>query len=272
MSRPKILTPIDRFFYEDAASDYCKTLPLEHFMETTHQATQRKVTVASFDQITPHRPDIHCYSELLIQYPLGEFRNIGRVCPDNMIVLYDGTIKAEGSYNLPFQPVGPLMVIESVSKSSHGKDYEESFVKYEQQAKVPYYLMYHPVEEELLLFKLRPRKGYVSIKPNADGSYAIPELEVEVAEHEHWLRYWFRGKLLPLTAELAIDLEKSQKELRRARQQLRKAESRIERAEAQAAQATAQAEQERLARLQLEAELTRLRAAMGHPNGGASAS
>ena len=119
------------------------------------------------------------------------------------------------------------------------------------------------MEEEILLFKLRPRKGYVSIKPNAEGRYAIPNLEVEVAVHEHWLRYWFRGKLLPLTDELAKELDQSKKALRRTKQQLRKAESRADQAESQA-------EQERLRRVQLEAELTRLRAMMGHQNGNAS--
>ena len=39
-----ILTPEE---YDNAAQQYCRSLPLEHFMEATAQATQRKITLES---------------------------------------------------------------------------------------------------------------------------------------------------------------------------------------------------------------------------------
>ncbi|MGH7227537.1 MAG: Uma2 family endonuclease, partial [Gemmataceae bacterium] len=47
---------------------------------------------------------------------------------------------------------------------------------------------------------------YVSVKPNTNGRCEIPELELEVGLHGGWMRYWFRGELLPLPAELQAEL------------------------------------------------------------------
>ena len=46
------------------------SLPLEHFMESTPQATQRKITLESFDLIYVSRKDVQCFNELLVQYPI----------------------------------------------------------------------------------------------------------------------------------------------------------------------------------------------------------
>jgi len=45
MSSPTPL-PLLRIRYYEAAQAYLKSLPLEHFMEATPQATQRKITLA----------------------------------------------------------------------------------------------------------------------------------------------------------------------------------------------------------------------------------
>lgn len=65
-SPPRILL---RLKYEEAAQAYLRSLPLEHFMESTPQATQRQITLESFDLVKPHRPDLHVFNELLVQYP-----------------------------------------------------------------------------------------------------------------------------------------------------------------------------------------------------------
>ena len=87
---PATFTDADRRFYERAAQEYYDSLPLEHFVESTPQQQQRLITVASFAAIRAKRPDIHCLNEMLIQYPLGSVREIGRIVPDNLVVLHDG--------------------------------------------------------------------------------------------------------------------------------------------------------------------------------------
>jgi hypothetical protein len=54
--------------YEQAASEYLRRLPPEHFMEWTSQATQREMTLASLDLVNAQRADVHVFNELLVQY------------------------------------------------------------------------------------------------------------------------------------------------------------------------------------------------------------
>ena len=132
--------------YFEAEQEYLKSLPPEHFMEVTPQATQRKITLESFDLITAVRPEVQVFNELLVQYERkqkGEDKDkkrLGQVVPDNMVVLHDERIKAEGSFNLPLQPVRPFLVLEYVSKSNKRKDYDDNMLKYEHEIKVQYYL------------------------------------------------------------------------------------------------------------------------------------
>src|SRR5581483_4887371 len=187
-----------RIKYYEAAQAYLRSLPPEHFMEAVPQATQRKITVESLDLVTARRPEVQVFNELLVQYPLRGDK-IGQVVPDNMVVLHPEPIVAEGSYDVPFQPAGPFWVMEYVSNSNKRKDYEQSFVKYERELKVPYYLLFYPDGQELALYHLKSRK-YVSVKPNAAGRCAIVEMELELALLDGWVRYWFKGELLPLPA------------------------------------------------------------------------
>ena len=203
-------------------------------MESTTQATQREITLASFALIRVSRPDIQCFNELCVIYPIpGQDVDVpGKVVPDNMIVIHNKPIVAEGSYMTPHQPVGPLLVLEYVSKSSVRKDYEVNHVKYERELAVPYYLLFYPDADEFTLFKLKDGK-YITVRPNAQGRYAIPELELEVELLDTWVRYWFRGELLPLSGELLKD--------RDAEHKARQAAEGREQAERQARQ-TAEAE------------------------------
>ena len=230
-----------KLLYEWAEQRYLKSLPPEHFMESTTQATQRKITVESFDLIHVSRPDVQCFNELLVQYPIpgSDPEKPGQVVPDNMVVIHPKPIVAEGSYMTLLQPVGPFLMLEYVSKSSVRKDYEVNCVKYERELSVPYYLLFYPDADELTLFKLRDGK-YTTVRPNAQGRYAIPELELEVALLSKWMRYWFRDELVPLPDELLKDRDAKQIELNAERQARQAAESR-EKAERQARQ-TAEAE------------------------------
>ncbi len=199
--------------YHRAAQEYLYRLPPEHFMEATPQATQREITVESFALVRSVRPDVHYFNELLVQYPLPRRRRPGQIVPDNMVVLYDGPLVAVGSYDVPLQPVGPFLVLEYVSKGSERKDYDQSQQKYEQQLKVPYFLLFYPDIQELTLFRHTGEK-FVSVKPNELGRRSIPELEMEVAILDGWARYWFRGELLPLPADMKRELDKMRTELK----------------------------------------------------------
>jgi Uma2 family endonuclease len=224
--------------YHEAEQEYLRSLPPEHFMEAMPQATQRKITVESLDLVGARRADFHLFNEMLVQYPRKGKTKPGQVVPDNMVVLHGDPIKAEGSYNLPLQPAAPFWVLEYVSKGTKRKDYDDNMQKYERELKVPYFLLFFPDAQELTLYRHTGRK-YVSVKPNAAGRCAIPELELEVALLDGWVRFWHRGELLPLPAERERELQS-------------------ERAARQAAER--RAEGDRLARMEAEREVERLRA------------
>jgi Uma2 family endonuclease len=223
-TKPKALIAVA---YEEAAREYLRSLPLEHFMEATAQATQRKITLESLDLVAARRPDVHVFNELLVQYPRPGERKPGQVVPDNMVVICKQPPEAQTSYNLPLEPAGPFWVLEYVSKSNKRKDYEDSFDKYERDLKVPYYLVFYPDTQDLTLYRHTGKK-YVSVKPNKQGRYPIPDLELEVGLLGGWVRYWHRGELLPLPADLQRDLEEAR---RQADEATRRADAEARRAE-----------------------------------------
>jgi Uma2 family endonuclease len=252
--------------YYQAAQEYLRSLPLEHFMEATPQARQREIFLESLALIKATLPKVHVFNELLVQYPLRGRKRPGQVVPDNMIVVYDGPIEAEGSYDLPLQPARPFWVLEYVSKGSKRKDYDDNMEKYERHLKVPYYLVFYPEVQELTLYRHNGRK-YVTVKPNGQGRYAIPELEMEVALLDGWVRFWFRGELLPLPADLLRQVnetrqqrDEAQQQRDEAQQQLNQTQQQRDEAQQQRDEARRRAEEERRARVAAEAEAARLRA------------
>src|SRR5205823_2531421 len=110
----------------------------------------------------------------------------------------------------------------------------ESFEKYEQELKVPYYLVFYPDNQELTLYRHTGRK-YRATPPNEHGRHAIPELDLEVGLMDGWVRFWYQGELLPLPAELQRDLDETRRQLleekRRAEQEKQRAEQEKQRAE-----------------------------------------
>ncbi len=102
--------------YAEAAQAYLRSLPLEHFMEATSQACQRKITLESLDLVHARCPEVQVFNELLVQYPQGRKNKPGQVVPDNMIVVCPGPIKAEESYDVPLQPAKSFWVLEYVSR------------------------------------------------------------------------------------------------------------------------------------------------------------
>jgi DNA repair exonuclease SbcCD ATPase subunit len=237
--------------YAEYAREYLRSLPPEHFMEATAQATQRKITLESLDLVHAHRSDVQVFNELLVQYPKARQRRPGQVVPDNMVVVWPEPIKAEGSFDTPLQPVGPFWTLEYVSKANRRKDYEDSFKKYERDLKVPYYLAFYPDNQELTLFHLRGSR-YRSVPPDEQGRHGIAELDLEVGLRDGWVRFWYHGELLPLPADLQRDLDETRRQLRnekrRAEREKHRADQEKERAEQEQARAEEQrqrAEQER---------------------------
>lgn len=249
--------PLMRLHYENEAQAYLRSLPLEHFMESTPQATQRKITLESLDLVRARRSDFHLYNELLVQYQLGRSAEIRKVVPDNMVVLCDQRPHAISSYNVPLEPARPFWVLEYVSPSNPRKDYDDNFRKYEQELKVPYYLLFYPDTQDLSLFHLVKGK-YVTVKPNARGRYPIRKLRIELAIRDEWVRYWYEGELLALPAELQFDLDES-------RRQLQQANRRADEANRRANEANRRADEQRQRAQALEEELARLRAGSQRP-------
>jgi Uma2 family endonuclease len=221
--------------YEREAQAYLRNLPPEHFMEATAQATQRAITLASLALVKARRRDFHVFNELLVQYPRRGRRRLGQVVPDNMVVKTEQPIRAETSFNVPLEPAGPFWTMEYVSKSNPRKDYEDSFHKYERELKVPYYLVFYPDAGELTLYRHNKRK-YVTVKPNGHGRYPIPELDMEVALLEGWVRFWYQGKLLPLPEELQHDLDEARRQIKAEKQRADELQRRLEAAERELAE------------------------------------
>ncbi len=230
--------------YERAAHAYLRGLPLEHFMEATTQATQRKITLESLDLLHARRPDVQVFNELLVQYPLPGQRRPGQVVPDNMVVLCDEPTKAKTSFNVSLEPAPPFWVLEYVSRSNPRKDYVDNREKYERQLKVRYYLRFDPELQDLTLYH-HTGKRYVAAKANARGRCRISELDLEIGLRDGWVRFWHFGKLLPLPAELQRDLDQAAQAAaeagRRAESEARRADAEARRADAEAHRADAEA-------------------------------
>ncbi len=200
--------------YERAAAEYCASLPLEHFMEATGQSTQRRIAWSGLSLIAARRGYMQVFNELLVQYPHNG--GVGQVVPDNMVIRSKRQIKTAGSYNTAFESARPFWVLEYVSKSSHRKDYEENMLKYEEELKVPYYLIFDPDRQDLRLFHLRGA-NYGRVEPNQNGRLPVPELEVEVALFDGWARFWHQGELVPLPEDLQREVDELREQLDRAR-------------------------------------------------------
>jgi len=237
--------------YEQAADAYYHSLPLEHFMEAIPQSTQREITLESLAVLRARRTDVQVFNELLVQYfHEGQLR---QVVPDNMVRLSQQRTASKGSFITEYEEAQPFLMIEYVSDNSKGKDYGATFRKYEQELHVPYCLMYHPDRNDLRVHR-HTGEGYVLVTPNAQGRLEIPVLELEVAMLDGWVRYWHRGQLLALPAEL---LKQREEEHERAEQESRRAE-----------QESRRAEQEKALRTAAESEVARLRVLLEQAAGG----
>jgi Uma2 family endonuclease len=213
--------------YDRDADEYLASLPLDHFMESTPQAAQRKITLASHAQVEAIRSGFVCFNELLIHGRTGE--GVIHVVPDNMVVLGFSGDERLKSWAVELAPCPIFWVLEYVSESNRRKDYVENYEIYEAKLKAPYYLIFDP---ETLDFVLNRHNGtrYAPVEANEAGRRPLPEAEMEVAVLGGWVRFWHKGELLPLPHELRADLTEMGRRLdeeRRARERLQKENERI---------------------------------------------
>jgi hypothetical protein len=159
-----------------------------------------------------------------------------------MVVIHREPIKAEGSFDVPLQPAGPFLVLEYVSKSSQRKDYDDNMVKYERELKVPYYLLFYPDTQDLSIYRHTGRK-FVSVKFNDQDRLEIPKLELEAAILDGWVRYWYRGRLLPLPGELQRQLDEKTRLLEDTSRRLEASERARQAADQELARLRAELEQ-----------------------------
>jgi hypothetical protein len=142
---------------------------------------------------------------------------------------------SETSYILEAEKVLPLVVFEYVSPASYRKDYQTNFRRYESELKVPYYVLFYPEKQDLRVHR-NTGTAYELTPPNAAGRYPIPELELELGLLDGWVRFWYRGELLPLPAELQEQVEKEREGRAQAERRATQAEERATQAESEAAQ------------------------------------
>ncbi len=216
-----------RLRYARAAEAYFRGLPSEHFMAVTAQATQREITLESFALVKARHPGLQYFNDLPIQYPFGSRKQIRQVMPDNLVVIHSEPIKATDSFDVPLQPVRPFWVVEYVSQNNPRKDYDDSFKKYERELKVPYYLVFLPGNRGSTLYHHTGGK-YCTASPNKADRLRIPELNLEIGQADGWVRFWYKGKLLPLPAELDRQVEETRRQLRQLQKQARQAEERAD--------------------------------------------
>lgn len=214
--------------YDHAADEYQQSLTIENLMEATPQATQRKITLESFDLLAIQRPGVQCYNELLVMEPFvgpSGKKEILRVCPDNMLVLSAEPIEDKGYYVIEHHhPI--FMVLEYVSPNGQRKDYELNFRKYEAHIRPNYALIFDPDRNDLRIFR-HDGKSFVILEKNANGRFEIPEIELEVALLDGWTRFWHQQELLDLTGELGLKLRESQASVRRMDTQLRRKDAEL---------------------------------------------
>jgi Uma2 family endonuclease len=239
-SRP--VTEWTRADYEQAARAYEASLPLEHYMEGTAHAKQREVTVESFAVLRTRRHDVHILNELLIQYLINS--HLGQVVPDNAVALSDEPLEPMGSFNVPFETAALFWMLEYVSPSNTRKDYRENYRKYEQELRVPYYLIFNPENKDLRLYRLAGSR-YQAVTPNAAGRLAVPELTMEVGLIDGWARFWYEGELLPLPEELQAELDAMREQLAEAREQAVEEHRRAEEARRRADEAEDREQEQR---------------------------
>lgn len=195
------------------------------------QAKQRDITRWSFEVVRGARPDVQPFTNLLIQFPAGDNEAPDWIAPDNSVFVHAAPLDIGNSFDIPFQPVRPFFVLEYLTEANRRR-IQENYELCERKLEIRYYLRFDFNASTLELFKLDGGK-YSTILPNAFGRYAIPELELEVALLDKWVRYWFRGELVPLPGDLLKERDAERKARQAAEAELAKLRDELAKAKEQ---------------------------------------
>ncbi|MDA1015425.1 MAG: hypothetical protein O3A00_13360 [Planctomycetota bacterium] len=188
--------------YDAAALEYERSLTLEDIMESEEQADQR-LPFLGLQILQDNYPELGIFNELLVQFVFNN--KLGQVVPDNMLVLHvDPDKPKRKSYAVEHEQDVPFLVAEYVSDSDPKKDREsgKSYVKYEQQLQVPYYLILDTDQTEPLQLLCHNGASYEPVVANDRGRFAVPELDLEIGFRDRLIRYWHKTELLPIPKEV----------------------------------------------------------------------
>jgi hypothetical protein len=92
--------------------------------------------------------------------------------------------------------------------------------------------MFLPDDQDLRLYR-HDGTRYRKVKPNEHGRYAILELDLELGLYKGWVRFWHRGELLALPAELERQVRSAQSLAKQERKRREAAEAEIKKLRAQ---------------------------------------
>jgi hypothetical protein len=171
-------------------------------MESAVQGKQRSITLQSFDVISLRRPDIHCFNRISVWCPKGNSGNRRFVTPDHTIVIHSGPVPLDTDPVYLSAAVQPILAVNYVSADCpRPADFERQ--RREAEAGITYSLVFDADRRSVTGYHLTRPRRYVPLKCDEWNRLAVPELDLEVLVRDGWMRYWFRGELMPLATELA---------------------------------------------------------------------
>lgn len=198
-----------------------------------------------------------------IYWRLTEPPERGAECPDwfyvaNVPPMLDGKIRR--SYVLWKEMIPPVIALEFVSgNGSEERDrtpYEGKFWVYERIIRPAYYGIYEVAKATIDLYHLQGTQ-YIQMKPNPEGRYTIPEMQVELGLWQGhyqgmtlpWMRWWDLENNMLLTGAEGLVIAQAEKLTAQLKiQEAQEAKVQAE-AQAQTAQAQAQAAKAQIDRL-----------------------
>ncbi len=189
--------------YDRAEAEFFRLETIEDMSESADSFTQRAITLSALQDLkTLHFPEMDIFNEFMLIYTLP--KGLGRVTPDNFITL--GLPPQKWKSSFPVTDVQlPFWVLEYVSPPTQNKDYVKSFGKYE-DLQIPYCTLFDPCVQKLTMFQYNGHR-YEPMLLDERRRYLISELDLHVGLLDGWMRFWFRGQLLPTAAEAALQRE-----------------------------------------------------------------
>lgn len=202
-----------------AAAAYAHAEASCHVEVDALQARQRQITAWSLAVVAGVRPDIQTFTAVLIQYGPPGRDDPEQIVPDNFVVRAAKPIEARDHYDVPFQPARPFVVFEYPSTPLQRKRIGRRVGQYEHNLAVPYVVRFDPESGQLAVQHLIGSL-LVPCDISAAGRAGIPELELELGVIDGVLRFWFRGELVPLPAEVLNHQQEQAAEIARLRKEL----------------------------------------------------